>query len=487
VEKLRREEAMWWLLLASSISTSLLLSTWNGYRRVVVSSAPLLETSGTRQNIAYDLTAVGTSSGLESKKYRLRNGENLFNLLIHDLGLSRESVVSSLEALKKIFSVKRLKVGQEISIRYRTRIGIGANEVLDTRMDLEELKILDDQSSVEIVVSRDPDGNYHSRRNKIGTTTYYDRFSVEIESNLYSDAILAGVPADVVMDLINLYSFDIDFQRDIRTGDKLEIVFESQFVEATGRVRSGNIIYANLNVNRANHRMYRFNHNGLNNYFDENGLGIRKSLLRTPIDGARITSGYGNRRHPILGYTKAHRGVDFAAPIGTPFYAAGNGVVTKIISGCRERERHCGDGYGNYIVIRHNSLYSSEYAHISRIAKNIRVGSRVRQGEVIGFVGNTGLATGPHLHYGLIHRDVRVNPAKIKPVSYVKLGEDELSRFSQERKKIDNFKISNPSGGNRNADSARGERKTAAAMGNSTRTRRLRNRRRGTTHRGRKG
>ncbi|MDR1495104.1 MAG: M23 family metallopeptidase [Rickettsiales bacterium] len=402
------------------------------------------------KTIAHSLPSGDTGNSFETRKHRLGRGESLFGLLTYELKLSKESVTSSLEALEKVFNVKHLRVGQEISISYRVLSDTIDSKNGITKMELEELKILDDKNSREIVVLRDPGGGYWSRKNKIGATTYYDRFFVEIKNNLYSDAVLAGVPASVVVDLINLYSFDMDFQRDIRAGDKLEIVFESQFLEATGRTKNGNIIYANLSTGGVNHKIYRFGHRGTGTYFDENGLGVKKSLLRTPIDGARITSGYGKRRHPILGYTKAHQGVDFAAPIGTPFYAAGNGVVTKVVSNCRERDRSCGDGYGNYLLVRHNSIYSSEYAHLSRVAKNIKVGSRVSQGEVIGFVGNTGLATGPHLHYGLLQKNTRINPSNIKPISYVKLNGRELSQFLQERNRLDNFKISSSGGTTRN-------------------------------------
>ncbi|MDR2078018.1 MAG: M23 family metallopeptidase, partial [Rickettsiales bacterium] len=160
------------------------------------------------------------------------------------------------------------------------------------------------------------------------------------------------------------------------------------------------------------------------------------------VDGARITSHYGSRRHPVLGYTRAHRGIDFAVPTGTPFYAAGNGVVKKVISGCRAGDRRCGNGYGNYLLIQHNNSYSSEYAHLLRVARNIRVGQHVRQGEVIGFVGNTGLTTGPHLHYGIIYNNERINPAKVKSVAYSKLSGDDLTRFLREKNKIDNFRLS---------------------------------------------
>ncbi|MDR3079093.1 MAG: M23 family metallopeptidase [Rickettsiales bacterium] len=442
-ERLEDDRVTLGLAIALATSLGLSLLVWVGYLRTIRKSAGSLEVRETgREVVVHGLDAVGLRNSLETRKHRLRRGENLFDLLVHDLGFSSNDVISCVGALRRVFNVRRLRAGQEISLGYRTIITVDASENLDTRLELEELRILDDQNSEEIVVLRDQSGKYWPRRTRLGATTYYDRFFVEIENSLYADAILAGVPAEVVVDLINLYSFDVDFQRDIRSGDRLEIIFESQSSEASGKVRSGKIVYANLNTSGTNRRIYRFTHGGQGTYFDENGLGIKKSLLRTPIDGARIASGYGNRRHPILGYTRAHRGVDFAAPVGTPFYAAGNGVIAKTVAKCRSGDRQCGGGYGNYIVIRHSSVYSSEYAHISRLAKNIRVGHRVRQGEVIGFVGDTGLATGPHLHYGLLQNNVRIDPSRIKPMSYIKLEGKELARFLEEKRKLDNFKIS---------------------------------------------
>ncbi|MDR1425851.1 MAG: M23 family metallopeptidase [Rickettsiales bacterium] len=439
----QKEKILHWLPSMAILSLIFFLSVWSNYKKVLCSSQAVLRLREKEYPPGYGLATIEANGGYEIVKRKLGNGENLFDLLIYDMKFSRNGVILCLAHLKKVFDVKRLRAGQEISIKYKISGGVKDGGTSNSaELDLEELRILDNQNLVEIIVTRGPDGSYYPQKRAIGAAIYYDRFFVEIRNNLYSDAVFAGVPAEVIMELIGLYSFDIDFQRDIRRGDKLEIVFESKFMEVGGKTRNGSIIYANLNISGIDHKMYKFRHKGINNYFNENGLSIKKSLLKTPIDGARITSGFGARKHPILGYTKTHQGVDFAAPIGTPFYAAGNGVVTKIIFNCRGKDRHCGDGYGNYIVIRHNNLYSSEYAHISRIAKNVTVGSRVRQGDVIGFVGNTGMATGPHLHYGLIYRETRINPAKIRPMSYSRLEGSELADFLKERDRINNFKIS---------------------------------------------
>jgi murein DD-endopeptidase MepM/ murein hydrolase activator NlpD len=243
--------------------------------------------------------------------------------------------------------------------------------------------------------------------------------------------------------LINYYSFDIDFQRDIKKNDWFEVVFEAFYSETGKNIKNGNIIYANLHVNRSDHKIYKFEHNGTISYFDDNGLSTQKSLLKTPIDGARISSRYSKgRKHPVLGYTRAHKGIDFAAPVGTPFYAAGAGTVEKVTVGCKNGDKQCGGGYGNYVLIKHNNTYSTEYAHISRVVSNIKVGTRVRQGQTIAYVGTTGLSTGPHLHYGVIFKGERINPATVRSIPLTKLSGKSLLNFLEERERINMLRSS---------------------------------------------
>ncbi|MDR2778495.1 MAG: M23 family metallopeptidase [Rickettsiales bacterium] len=389
-----------------------------------------------------ELLYFDNTVGPEKKNYMVRSGDNLLGILVDRMELSSEDAYGYIGALKKIFDTNNLKIGQEISVRYKTAVEIGDEKIIHVKSNIDELRIYDRNNSMEFAVYREADGAYISKKHRVDTVTYYNRYFVNINKSLYSDAVAANVPAEIILDLINIYSFDIDFQRDIRNGDSLEIIFKSLSTENGSKTRSSGIVYANLNVGGVDHRIYGFNYNGRDEYFNKDGISTRKSLLKTPVDGARITSSYGSRRHPILGYTRAHRGIDFAVPVGTPFYAAGNGTVKKVVSNCRAGDRRCGNGYGNYLLIQHNNSYSSEYAHLLRVARNIKVGQRVRQGEVIGFVGNTGLSTGPHLHYGIIYNNERINPTKVKTIASLKLYGVHLNKFLQEKNKIDNFKLS---------------------------------------------
>ena len=249
----------------------------------------------------------------------------------------------------------------------------------------------------------------------------------KITSSLYLSAVKAGVSASILMEMIRLYSWDVDFQRSIRPGDGFEVMFEKLYTEDGEFARYGNVLYGKLALSGTNLPLYRFTTKaGLTDYFDAKGKSARKALMRTPINGARLSSGFERRRHPILGYTKMHRGLDFAAPRGTPIYAAGNGTVVY-------RSRN--GAYGNYIRIRHNSEYSTAYGHMSRFSRKIRRGRRVKQGQIIGYVGTTGRSTGPHLHYEVLSRGRQLNPFRLKLPSGKSLKGPELVRFKAERQR----------------------------------------------------
>ncbi len=249
-----------------------------------------------------------------------------------------------------------------------------------------------------------------------------------INSSLFEDGVKSGIPAGVMVNFIRLFSFDIDFQRDIQTGDKFDVLF-TQFIDYDGSVvSSDDILYASLTTGKRTLTLYRYEFSdGRANYFNDKGRSNRKALLRTPIDGARISSGFGRRKHPILGYSKMHAGVDFAAPSGTPIRAAGDGVI---------RRAGWNGGYGRYVRIRHNSIYQTAYAHMRRIAKGIKAGVRVQQGQIIGYVGSSGRSTGPHLHYEILKQGRQVNPRKVKFQSAEVLAGDNLAKFKNSREKI---------------------------------------------------
>ena len=249
-----------------------------------------------------------------------------------------------------------------------------------------------------------------------------------INNNLYSAATEVGIEPNIIIEFARIYGFEIDFQRDIRKGDVFEIYYE-KFIDDNDNVRdTGKIIYAHMNVNNREINLYNFNDKDEIGYYDISGKSIVKSLMKTPINGARLSSSFGMRKHPILGFNKMHRGTDFAAPTGTPIMASGSGTVT--------RARWCGGG-GNCVKIRHNSTYETIYAHMSKFARGNKEGKKVKQGQIIGYVGSTGLSTGPHLHYEVVVNGKKVNSQKLKLPSGKILKNKAREEFELERIKID--------------------------------------------------
>ena len=257
-----------------------------------------------------------------------------------------------------------------------------------------------------------------------------------IETSLYQDAQVLGAEDQQVVDFAQVFAYDLDFQREVHPGDQFEMVFDVLTDERGKVIRRGNVLYAALNGKAVNKSFYRFTtpDENITDYFQENGESSTKFLMKTPINGARLSSRFGKRRHPISGYTRLHKGTDFAAPTGTPIYAAGNGVV--------ERASRYG-GYGHYIRIRHSKGYKTAYAHLSRYARGIRSGRRVRQGEVIGYVGSTGASTGPHLHYEVYKNGRAVDAMRLKLPTGRKLAMDPeiLAEFEVERDRIDEIRL----------------------------------------------
>jgi len=249
-----------------------------------------------------------------------------------------------------------------------------------------------------------------------------------IKNNLYSSAIEAGVQPNIIVEFARIYGFEVDFQRDIRKGDWFEILYE-KFEDDNNKTRdTGKIIYASMFVNGEEINLYNFQDGNDEEYYNIKGKSITKSLMKTPINGARLSSSFGMRKHPILGYNKMHRGTDFAAPSGTPIMASGSGTVT--------RARWCGGG-GNCVKIKHNSTYETIYAHMKSFAKGIKEGRKVRQGQIIGYVGSTGMSTGPHLHYEVLVNGKKVNSQRLKLPSGRTLKGKAREKFELERIKVD--------------------------------------------------
>ena len=319
-----------------------------------------------------------------------------------------------IQNLNKKFNLKYLSIGQKIYL-YENR-------------QKEIIKMI-------LPISFNKDLILHIKKNSINI--HEENIEVEkdlnslkfkISSSLYQDGIKAGLPLAVLAEAIKLYSFDIDFQRDIKKDTIFEILYETLISTKRNTIEYGDIEYINLKIeNKDLEYFIFFTEDGYIDYFDREGKNVKKSLLKTPIDGARLSSNFGMRKHPISGYNKLHKGVDFAAPTGTPVYAGGNGVV--------EFAGNNG-GYGKYIRIRHNNEYKTAYAHLSGFNKKIYKGARVNQGEIIGYVGNTGKSTGPHLHYEIIFQNKQINPMKLKLPSGKILEGSELQKFKKNIKDI---------------------------------------------------
>ena len=345
------------------------------------------------------------------------SGHALLKILM-DHGVSNEEAFQIVESLNKKFNPKDLRVGDKLLLELekdKTRANYTAAKLKNL-----EIKV----SPTELVrVERDAVGDYSSQTIEKKVHTVLARSSGTINKHFdgfYKVAKKDQTPDGVINALIKAYSYDVDFQRDLRAGDSIEILYEKKVTEDNQTVGSGRVLYATLNTKGQENPIYFYNDGNSEGFFKENGESIVKKLLRTPIDGARISSGYGMRRHPILGYSKMHKGADFAAPTGTPIYAAGDGTIAYAgIKG----------GYGNYVAVTHNDTYTTAYGHASRIAANIRVGKKVKQGDVIAYVGSTGNSTGPHLHYEILQSGTQVNPSSVKFAGLDKLSGKKLASF----------------------------------------------------------
>ena len=354
---------------------------------------------------------------MERVKVEAKSGDTLARIL-ESAGADRVELDQAVRAISGEFDPRTLDIGQIL------HIALGAGN--KGARPLEGFAIqLDPLRSVEVVRQEDA---YVTHRVERTFHVVFNRTVGIIDTSLYQAASQPGLPVPVMEQLVRIFSFDIDFQRDLQPGDEFEVMYEGQVVDGE-MVDHGRIVYAAMVVGGEKRSLYYFNPlSAAAGYFDGEGQSAARALMRTPIDGARISSRFGMRRHPILGFNRMHRGMDFAAPTGTPIYAAGDGVIERI-------GRY--GAYGKYIRIRHNSEYKTAYAHLSRYAKGLRRGSRVAQGQVIGRVGSTGRSTGPHLHYEVLYRNKQVNPQSIDLPSPVFLEGDDLARFLSERNRVD--------------------------------------------------
>ena len=349
-------------------------------------------------------------------KYKIENNDSIGKIL-KKFRVSNNEVQKIIEGLKKK-KLTNVYTGRELNIVLK-ELSDGTYSIISV------LYPINNTLSVEIRKKKDI---IEIKENILKLNKKEVVIENFINNNLYSAAMEAGIEPNIIIEFARIYGFEIDFQRDIRKGDIFEIYYE-KFIDDNGVVRdTGKIIYAHMNVNNREINLYNFKDKNETGYYDINGKSIVKSLMKTPINGARLSSAFGMRKHPILGFNKMHRGTDFAAPTGTPIMASGSGTVT--------RARWCGGG-GNCVKIRHNSTYETIYAHMSKFARGIKEGKKVKQGQIIGYVGSTGMSTGPHLHYEVVVNGKKVNSQKLKLPSGKILKNEAREKFELERIKID--------------------------------------------------
>jgi len=366
-----------------------------------------------------------TLKGKGNIEIKLLLNDNLFTTLIKN-GFERENVNEVLAIMNKKVNLKDLKENQRFLIDYSFRttyqeVSAKKNEkLLPKKAELIEIRKVDKMSfklpkGPKYTIEKN-NNNYilHIEKPKLIVKTHI--ISGTIQNSVFADALVSDINATTLYNVLNEYAFLIDFQRDIRANDKFTFVLETTR-DGDGDFVEEKVLYSNLNLSNRNYEIFNFN----GKFYDREGKSIQKNLLKTPVDGARISSGFNpKRKHPILGYTRAHTGIDLAVPMGTPIYSAGDGVVSEIQLDHK--------AYGKFVTIRHNREYSTRYAHMSRIGK-LKIGQRVKQRQVIGYVGMTGLATGPHLHYEVIRYGKHINPKNVKAVETKKLDKNKLQEL----------------------------------------------------------
>ncbi len=336
-------------------------------------------------------------------------------------GVGASEVHEIIEAMGKNFNPRDLKVGQDVHMHFEPHEDEAGYQLTDLKIELNPLKT--------ITVSRDGD-EFTSALEEKEVKQVIQAQKAVIKNSLYGSAAKAGIPKTVVSEAIRIYSQNVDFQRDVHAGDSLEVMYETHQTDDGYVAKTGNVLFAQLTLDGRKIPLYRYETaDGSVDFFGPDGQSTKKTLMKTPIDGARMSSGFGMRRHPVLGYSKMHKGVDFAAPTGTPIYAAGEG---KIVKAGRF------SSYGNYVRIRHRGDLDTAYGHMSKIASGIKPGTRVKQGQIIGYVGTTGRSTGPHLHYEVLVASKQVNPRGINlPIGQALAGRD-LKKFKSHVSEVNN-------------------------------------------------
>ena len=374
-------------------------------------------------NIYFKKTLTHIVENLEPKykkiKHKIKSGET-FDKILENYLIQKEEILKIKNALKKKVNLNKLNTKQIIEFSL-DKTNNQINEFTFQISNKQKIFLVRDYSNNTFndeIISIKLDKKIIYKENLI-------------LQSLYKAATDEKIPANIIIEFARIYGFQVDFQRDIRKKDKFQIMYEIFLNNKNEIIETGEILFANLKLSGQDNGLYYFDKEGSEGHYDKNGKSVKKALMKTPINGARLSSPFGMRKHPIDGYNKMHRGTDFAAPTGTPIMASGDGVIKKA--------GWCGGG-GNCVKIRHNSTYQTVYAHMSKFARGIKAGVRVKQGQTIGYVGSTGKSTGPHLHYEVIVNGKKVNSQKLKLPSGKILKGNERKLFETKKIKLDVLK-----------------------------------------------
>ena len=374
-------------------------------------------------NVYFKKTLSHLVDNLEAKykkiKHKIKSGET-FDKILESYSIEKSEILKIKNSLKDKVNLNKLNTKQIIQFnldKTSNKISEFVYQTSNTQKIFLKRNIENDKFKEEILSI------------KLDKKIIYNE-NIILQS-LYKAATDENIPANTIIEFARIYGFQVDFQRDIRKQDKFQIMYEIFLNEKNEIVETGEILFANLKLSGQDNSLYYFDKDGSEGHYDKNGKSVKKALMKTPINGARLSSPFGMRKHPIDGFNKMHRGTDFAAPMGTPIMASGDGVVKKA--------GWCGGG-GNCIKIKHNSTYQTIYAHMSKFARGIKTGVRVKQGQTIGYVGSTGKSTGPHLHYEVLVNGKKVNSQKLKLPSGKILKGKERKNFETKKIKLDVLK-----------------------------------------------
>ena len=384
-----------------------------------------LQIKSSLNNIYLKKTLQEITNNLEPRikivNYISKSGDT-YQAIINKLEIEDEEKKLLLDIIRKEKTLNVLRINQKFTFKFDH---ISEKKIIEFKIETDKKN----EILFSKIINKDNFIKKKIKKNFKKNLVYKETI---IKNSLYNSAISLGIKPNIIIEFARLYGFQVDFQRDIWKNDSFQIIYE-EFINNNGKIiDTGEIIFANLNLQDSDLQLYKYEYEKDKiDYFDENGKSIKKTLMKTPINGARLSSSYGKRKHPILGYTKMHTGTDFAAPSGTPIMASGDGKVTKA--------GWCGGGE-NCVKIKHNSTYQTVYAHMSKFGRGIKKGARVKQGQIIGYVGSTGLSTGPHLHYEVIENGRKVNSQKLKLPSGKILKGKERKDFEVSKIKIDVLK-----------------------------------------------